>query len=304
MPRRVGGTTIELDTVEFLLQQGWQSLKRNGLMALAAICNIAVAFAVLSAFVLLAWNLEHMARKQTESAVITVELISDAIPADVEAAINRDLRVKRTKFLSRDEALNRLAERMGYDKEALKLVGNPLPDMFIVWPNNPDDIPALAEDIKKIKGVSKDKDGVRYGGQVTKKLLVVARGVKIAAAVLTILLGSATLLIVGATIGLTIYARRREIRIMQLVGATNWFIRVPFLIEGMLQGMAGAALAAVLVLVGYYHVCRYTAENLAFIDFVYSPEMVALFAAGTILAGIVFGAIGAMLAVRRYLKIV
>jgi len=280
MPRRVGGTTIELDTVEFLLQQGWQSLKRNGLMALAAICNIAVAFAVLSAFVLLAWNLEHMARKQTESAVITVE------------------------FLSRDEALNRLAERMGYDKEALKLVGNPLPDMFIVWPNNPDDIPALAEDIKKIKGVSKDKDGVRYGGQVTKKLLVVARGVKIAAAVLTILLGSATLLIVGATIGLTIYARRREIRIMQLVGATNWFIRVPFLIEGMLQGMAGAALAAVLVLVGYYHVCRYTAENLAFIDFVYSPEMVALFAAGTILAGIVFGAIGAMLAVRRYLKIV
>ncbi len=303
MTRR-GAATTNLDTVEFLLQQAWQSITRNGLMALAAICNMVVAFAVLGGFVLLAWNLDHMARVQTEAAVINVEITEDAIPADVEAALNRDLRVKKTEYVRRKQAFDALADRMGYDKKALELLENPLPDSFVVWPNNPDDIPALAQDIRQIEGVNTGENGVRYGGQVTEKLLVLARGVTISALALLVLLGAATLLIVGTTIRLTIYARRREIRIMQLVGASNWFIRVPFLIEGMLQGLTGAGVAAVLLLVGYSHICQYVGENLEFIDLVYTPEALGLFGIAIVLVGIVFGAAGAMLGLRRYLSVI
>jgi cell division transport system permease protein len=293
-----------LDTVEFFFQQAWQSTARNGLMALAAICNMAVAFAALGAFVLLAWNLEYMARSQSEEAVITVDLAHKAKAQDVETALKRDPRIRQTKFVGRDEALKQYADRMKLDLKALKLIDNPIPDSFTVWPSDPNDIPALAASIAKIPGVSTDSRGVRYGGQVTKKLLSLARAAKAMALALTLLLGGAALLIVGTTIRLTIYARRREVRIMQLVGATNWFIRLPFIIEGVLQGLAGALIAAVVLLLGYRHLLGYISQNLDFLDLVHSTPALVTFGLGIVVVGIAFGALGAYLGLRRHLRVV
>ena len=115
-------------------------------------------------------------------------------------------------------------------------------------------------------------------------------------------MGFGTLLIVSTTIRLTIYARRREIRIMQLVGATNWFIRLPFVIEGAFHGVVGGIFSTVLVLLSYAYVNAYIGQNLDFINLVYGTRFMVLFGLGTMLCGILFGAGGSYLGVHKYLR--
>ena len=115
-------------------------------------------------------------------------------------------------------------------------------------------------------------------------------------------MGAATLLIVSTTIRLTIYARRREIRIMQLVGATNSFIRLPFILEGAFHGVTGGALSMVLVLASYSWVHAYVSQHLGFLELVYSTKFGVLFGLGTLACGIIFGVLGSVLGLHSYLK--
>jgi len=286
--------------VEFELQQTWQAIRRNGLMSLAASSNMTVALAVLSAFFLTTYNLQHMAALEAQKASVTVEVAADADPGEVERLLLGDERVKSTLYVTADEALEDLAKRYGWDFESLKELGNPLPDSIVVTVNDPQDIAAVATDAAAIEGVP--EGGVRYGGQVTDKLMVLARGIKTSGIVLAVLMGFGTLLIVSTTIRLTIYARRREIRIMQLVGATNWFIRLPFMIEGAFHGVVGGLFATALVLFSYAYVNNYIAGNLDFINLVYSTKFMVLFGLGTMLCGILFGAAGSYIGMHRYLS--
>jgi len=302
---------MRLNTIEFLLQQTWESMVRNGLVSLAAVGNIAVALTVLGGIVLTGLNLEHMAAIQAEAAVITVDLEDGADAADVQAALLRNQKVKEAIFVPKDDALLQMSEQIGWvlpetkpelaaDLLAGLLGRNPLPDSVRVKPIDPQDIPAMAAQAQKIEGVA----AVRYGEQVTEKLLTLARGTKISGLVIGLIMGAATLLIISTTIRLTIYARRREIRIMQLVGATNWFIRLPFVLEGLLQGLAGAVLAIAVLLPAYSYAQGYIDKNLEFISLIYSPGALALFALGLAASGIVFGALGSAISLRRYLRVV
>jgi cell division transport system permease protein len=157
---------------------------------------------------------------------------------------------------------------------------------------------ALATAAGNIEGVAE----VRYRQQITGKLLTLARGIKIAGVAAAILMGAATLLIVSTTIRLTIYARRREIRIMQLVGATNSFIRLPFILEGAFHGVAGGALSTVLVLASYAWVHSYVSQHLGFLELIYSTQFAVLFGLGTLIIGIAFGVLGSVIGLHSYLR--
>ena len=289
---------METNTLEFLISQAGRSIRRNGLMTLAAICNMAVSLAILGAFALVAVNLDHMASMQANSTVVTVDLAKGADAQAVESALLADNRVAKARFVSKDEALAELAKKNRMDISALKLLDNPLPNSVRVRATDPNQINAIVAAAKVIRGVA----DVRYGGQVTEKLLAISRGVKKAGLILGIVLGFATLLVVNTTIRLTIYARRREVRIMQLVGATNWFIRMPFLLEGMFHGLIGGVLAATLLLVGYSYASDRIAQTLSFLDLIVGARSLALFAVGITLCGLVFGAVGALMGLQRYLR--
>jgi len=237
--------------------------------------------------------------------VITVELAEDADRGEVEKALWANPLVSDVKFVSKEEALRQTAERVGLDAELLQtntgdepIFANPLPDSFTVRTVNPQDIPQVAREAGQVVGVAK----VRYAQQLTEKLLVLARGIKISGVVVGVLLALATLMVISTTIRLTIYARRQEIRIMQLVGATNWFIRVPFIIEGILDGLAGGALAAAILLPLYSYVEEYVGHNLQFVDLIYSTEALLLFGLGLVLCGILFGAAGSLMGLHRYVR--
>jgi cell division transport system permease protein len=295
-----GGPTISPSTIGFLLAQAWAAVRRNGLLTLASVANIAVSLSILGGLLLMALNLQHMARAEAEKAVITVELKKGAKSATVEAKIWRDPRVKDTRFVSAEESLKDIFARYVPNPKAIVYMDrNPLPDAIRVRPASPQRIDALANDLAKIDGVEK----ARYGKEVISKILMLARAIQYSGGALLVLMAFAMVLIVNTTIRLTIYARRREIRIMQLVGATNTFIKIPFVVEGLFHGLLGGAIAAGLVLLGYLEVLRYVDANLAFIELLYSTRLLVLYGLGTVAAGVLAGGTGSALSLRRYLRL-
>jgi cell division transport system permease protein len=265
-----------------------------------------VALIILGAFLLATINLEHMADVETRKAVITLDLTDDADPGEMETKLWGDQRIENLEFVPKERALDQWGALMGLDPAKLKelevagLWKNPLPNAIIIKVKAPQDIPAVAATANKLEGAAKAK----YRQQVTEKLLTLAHGIKVSGSVLAVVMGFACLLLVSTTIRLTIYARRREIRIMQLVGATNWFIRVPFVLEGAFHGLVGGVLAAVVLLGSYAYAQGYVGQNLAFIELVYGTQPLVLFGLGTVSCGMLFGVAGSWIGAQSYLRLI
>jgi len=171
---------MNLSMVEFLLQQTWQAIRRNGLMSLATSSNMTVALLILSAFFLTTINLEHMADVEARKANITVDLEEGADAGEIEAALWGDMRVEEIRARTKEEAMADMADTLGLDLATLKAtIENPLPDSVIVQPKNPQDMAAIAASARNIEGVAE----VRYKEQITGKLLTLASGIKVAGVV-------------------------------------------------------------------------------------------------------------------------
>ena len=289
---------MRLNTAQFLISQAWSAIVRNGAISGAAVTNITVALCVLGTFALTTYNLELQARAQAAAVQITADLDKNAKRDEVERALKADPRIKSATFVAKQQALEDLAKQWGLNLSRLARVGNPLPDAFRVVPVRPDEIVAVAQSLQQVKGVA----AVRYAAQTTTKLLQLARGIKLAGLIAIVVLGTASLLLVSVTIRLTIYARRREVRIMQLVGATNWFIRVPFLLEGWFQGTVGGLVAMALLVPGYSYLASLIGKNLNFIKPVNSPEMMVILGIALVLLGSVFGVLGSLIGLQRHLQ--
>jgi cell division transport system permease protein len=293
--------TMDLSSAEFLIGEAWTNIKRNALMAAASVSNVAVSLTILGAFLLVALNLHYQAQTLARQGRITADL-DDTVPvAKLEGLVWKDRRVERVDFRSKDRNLRTVCDWYNWDYEDVRAVlGNPLPDSLVVAVKRPEDIEAVAASIKNLDGV---KD-VRYAADVMAKLHAVRRAIERTGLVVGGLLVFATLSIVHTTIRLTVYARRREIRIMQLVGATNWFIRLPFLLEGVWCGFVGGLAAAVILLLGYTYAGAYIEEHFPFLKLIESPALLSAIGIGAALGGAAFGAIGTIVAMRRYLRII
>ncbi|MFP3904166.1 MAG: permease-like cell division protein FtsX [Armatimonadota bacterium] len=285
--------------LQFVLIEAWTAMQRNWLVSLASVGNLAVSLIILGAFSLGAINLDHMASQQARRAVINVYLEDEADADTIETKLFGDLRVKETTFLSKEEALQELARMLGQDPDEYRIIDNPLPRTIRVHVNDPADLAAVAEFASEVVG---EKGEVDYNATVTDQIIRLSHGVKVSGMVLGFLLAAAAMVIVTTTIRLTIYARRREIRIMQLVGATNWFIRGPLLFEGAMQGVVGGIISGILILLGYAWIHEYAQANLQFINLVYSGQFLFAFGFGTVLTGMFFGVTGALIGAHRYLK--
>jgi cell division transport system permease protein len=289
---------MRLNTAEFLLSQAWSAIVRNAAVSGAAVTNIAVALCVLGAFALTTYNLQLQAQQQASAVEITADLGRGAVRADVETQLKLDTRIKSFTFVTKGDALKELARHWGLDYATLERVGNPLPDAYHLIPVDPNQIAAIAQRTGQIAGVAH----VRYAQQTTSKLLALASGIRLAGLIAILVLGTASLLLVSVTIRLTIYARRREVRIMQLVGATNWFIRVPFLLEGWFQGTVGGLVATALLLPGYSYLTAMVARNLGFIKLVDSTGMMVGLGIALVILGSVFGVLGSLIGLQRHLQ--
>ncbi|TKI58624.1 ABC transporter permease [Brevibacillus antibioticus] len=298
---------MKIRTLGRHVREGVKNLGRNGWMSFASISAVTITLFILGVFLVLAMNVNFFAKsveKQVEIRVFMTDLTSKADLEKFEQTVRSLPTVESTEFVSKDEGLKQLKESMG-DKAYLFAgleKGNPLPDSFVVKTKLPQDTPIVANQIKGMEFVS----SLNYGEGTVEKLFAATDTIRNVGIAFIVGLGFTAMFLIANTIKLTIVARRREIEIMKLVGATNWFIRWPFFVEGLLMGVAGALIPTIMLTVGYYYLLdaihsSFEASQLfkllPLFPLVYQVAL-ALLAIGAFI-----GIWGSLVSVRRFLRV-
>ena len=295
----------------FFFREAVRALKRNAVPSFAAVATVLVTVLILGVFIPMVQATTGAANEVRRKVIADVYLKSDAKQADVD-------RVKRiietqaphvgsVQFVSKQQALG--AEREAGRGDYYDLLGsNPLPDTFRVTPDEPDNIGQVRDALapRSPSGgrtvIDPAIDEVRNREEDTAKILSVTRVVKLTMALLAALLVIASLLLIANTIRLSLYARRREVEVMKLVGATDWFIRWPFVLEGVMVGVMGGVLAVLLLGVIKVAVVDPLAADFALIaapDTMNFPLLIAIL----LLASVGVSALGSGLSLRRFLRV-
>lgn len=295
---------MKVRTSLYLMKEAFVSLKRNALMSFASISTVAISLLILGAFGILGVNLGYMVSALETQVEVTVYM-QDEVQAEAltqaEAQIRAVNGVSEVTFVTKAEALERFRERLGEQASMLEALDdqNPLPNSFEIKVSDPEQVKQVADTLGQMQGV----ESVKYGREIVDKLFQMTKMLRIVGVVLLGFLVFATLFIISNTIRLTVFARRKEIGIMKYVGATNAFIRLPFLLEGMILGLIGAALAAVALYYAYAALLYEVHQMLAFLYLV--PHYPFIFIIGGILivSGMLIGAIGSAISLSRYMDV-
>lgn len=295
---------MKFRTFLYFLKEAFRSFFRNGWMTIASILTVTLSLFILGMFMTTVWNLNHAAsylENQVELSVYLKDgLTSEQIHA-VEQKIKSAPQTKSVAFVNKDQALAEFKDRLGDQSYLLdSLNGNPLPSSFTVVYETPSGVHHGAELFVGYPEV----ESVQYGQETIEKLFQFTQIVRIGGMILIIFLAFATIFIVSNTIRLTVYARRKEIEIMKYVGATNGFIRWPFLLEGMILGTIGAIFAGICLWQLYVWALReLVANGFAFLPLIPVYPFIAQVAAILLVAGILIGVVGSAISVHKYMKV-
>jgi len=294
----------------FFLQETFRALRRNGAPSMAAIVTTVVTMVLLGVLIpvfQVAQGKNDEVRNQLELKVFLFDDATSGETSSLRQTIAEVPHVKSVEYVSKTEALKILSERLK-DPDILKeLNSNPLPASFNVRPDDASNLESIRSALTPIdeagtpRPISPIVEEVKDGREEAQKLEQVTGSLKIVLTLLTVLLVGASLMLVGNTIRLSIYTRRREIEVMRLVGATRWFVRWPFMIEGMVVGFAGG-LVAILVL----WLCKATIVDplsdtalFSALDGMSFPLLVAILFS----AAIAVSAVGSGITLRRFLRV-
>jgi cell division transport system permease protein len=299
-------TVMKARTLSRHARESLKSIARNGWMTFASVGAVTVTLILVGVFFVIMMNLNKVAQTIEEDVEIRVHIDVAANQQDqqnLKKQIETLSEVKSVKYSSKEKELDSLITSLGEEGKAFKLFeqDNPLNDVFIVKTKKPTDTMQTAKKIEKMNYASK----VKYGqGQVEKlfKFIKASRNVGV---VLIIGLLFTAVFLISNTIKITIVARRREIKIMRLVGATNWFIRWPFFLEGLWLGILGAILPIILISIAYKNAYDYIAPRLEgnFIQILPVDPFMYQISGLLILMGAVIGVWGSVMSVRKFLKI-
>ena len=298
---------MKIRTLGRHVREGVKNLGRNGWMSFASISAVTFTLFILGVFLVLAMNVNFFAQsveKQVEIRVFMADLTTKENLQQFEQDVRALDKVESVQFISKDEGLKQFRESMGekaYLFDGLEK-GNPLPDAFVVKAKMPQDTAVLAAQIKQMKNVR----SLNYGEGTVEKLFAATDTVRNVGIGFIIGLGFTAMFLIANTIKLTIVARRREIEIMKLVGATNWFIRWPFFVEGLLMGITGALIPIVILGVGYYYLLdaiKSSFEATQLFTLLPLFPLVYQVALALLAIGAFIGIWGSLVSVRRFLRV-
>lgn len=295
---------MRLNVVAYIFQETFRSLKRNNWLNFAAAGTTAVSLFVLGIAILLVVNTEHIA-STVESNVEIMVFLKQELPEDEVRGLRPKIAgipgVEEVQFISRDEALRSLERQMGEGSNLRESLGgeNPLPDAYKIRTREPQQVGSVAAVVGQLPGVEK----VRYGQEVVEKLFRLTRWVRMIGMTVVALLGICAVFLIATTIRLTLFARRREINIMKYVGASDWFVRWPFLLEGVILGGVGALVAAGALYFSYNTLVSKLQETVTFLPLVNDDRVMLKIFEGILAAGAGLGIIGSFISVHRYLKV-
>jgi len=290
-----------VNRAKLVVSEALRSIGANVSTSFAATMTVLIGMFLLGLFIALgtwvvSWS-DHV-KSQLEVKVFFVDEVKEKQVNAVRVYLDNDTQIRDYTFVSRTEALQRMRKR--YPELVKNLPSNPLPASYEITPAKAEGVKAIAAGLRQQRfgGVERVKDGQ----QTSKRILQVARVIEGIFLVAVIVLLAASVLLIANTIRLSIFARRREIEVMKLVGATNWFVRGPFMVEGLLCGIVGAVLAIVLLLLG-----RELALPAILGQIDTSSDVRALgfsvIALIMLAVGLAVGALGSGMTLRRHLKV-
>ncbi len=295
---------MSFSTKEYFVRETYKSVRRNGFMSVACISTVAVALLILGLFLLLSLNTNNLAHYLESQVQISVYMEDGASEQELQttgAALAKLPGVVKVSAISREEAKKRFEERLGEQKQLLNALGdsNPFPASFDVQVDSPERIKELTPAISEMPKV----ETAKFGREVVEQLFSLARILRFGGILLVLFLAMGTLFIISNTIRLTVFARRKEVTIMKYVGATDWFIRWPFLLEGMTLGFLGALLATLILDSLYEALLSKIHSTLAFLPMLPALPLLYYVTVFLLLAGIGIGALGSYISLRKFLRV-
>lgn len=297
-------TVMKIRTLNYFAKQGLTSMKRNRVMSFASITTVAASLFIFGVFMLMVLNVNQL-MKNVENGIEIKAFLKTDLTTMKEKSIKTDIKeisgVKEIDYESKEQALDKFKKQLGEKKNlanGLEL-DNPLPASFIIKVNKPSDVSNVSKAIKSIEGIDQVKDGQ----QMVDKIVRVSGFIKALSLILMTILGIISISLIANTIKLTVFARKREIGIMKYMGATDWFIRWPFVFEGMLLGLFGS-LASILLLYGGY---SYAVKAVVTSDVIFTllpakqlmPSLIKEFAG----IGVLLGGFGSVVSIRKFLVV-
>ena len=292
---------LDWGKVRFFWAEVAQNFTRNMTMAVTAIGTVAIAIVLLGVFLFLRQSFDMtiatVAGQISVRAYLKDGLTQDQVTAMMDA-LKADPRVASVRFIDKKHAMLDLRKQMRGQMNLDVINVNPLPDTIEIVPRDPYDAPAIGSAVQLKPGVARVNDG----GNVTNELLKVDAVFSAAGITIVAMLIIATMLLIYNTIRLTVFARQREIHIMQLVGATRWTVRWPFVFEGMLSGAIGAVGGLIILTIAYRTLVPKIELNLPFLPLKLESVPAGNLAFELLVVGTVVGMLASLVSVGRYLR--
>ena len=296
---------MKINTINYFIVDALKSIKRNITVSFAAMLTVLVTFFVLGTFTLVGLNFNKTIEDVADKIEIKVYLQDDiklVNQREVEIKLAEQEGVKAVTYESKDEAFTKLKKDLEGNSgmlEGYSLENNPLASSYIVTLEDASyagDVSKAVEDMTGVESITNQQE-------LIEKISRVVDFVQILGVVLFFVFIGVSIFLIMNTIKLAVYSRRREVGIMKFVGATDWFIRWPFVIEGMIIGAVGSLFATVILYFIYRGVFGFIASNLLIANLVPVSFVLTTLLGGFLLGGIVVGAIGSIAALRKFLVV-
>jgi cell division transport system permease protein len=290
-------------TIRYIIGAAFGSMWRNLLTTFTAIITIAIMLIVFSTFLAVNDTLDHMIDALGRRTNLVAYVQDAAPPSEITAlvqSVSARADVAEIVFVSREQAADDFRNTLSDLAEILDVIEtNPFPASIEVRMADPEGLLPLADELRLQPALI---DQVLVRADVVGRLLRVSNLARIGGGILIISLGAVTLFVIFNTIRLAVYSRREEIEIMRLIGATDWFVRGPFVVEGAVIGFIGAGLSAIAVVAGYARVGPTLESLVSFLPIQTQTGFVTNLALFTMLMGVLIGSVGSYFSVRRYLE--
>lgn len=286
------------------LRDTFRALWRHKAMVAVTVLTVAITFMVLGAAVLISANGQYIEQNLENDMEIVVFLDTD-VTVDERGAIEQAIQsldgFDSMRYVTKDEALTIMGERFGGETGLTNALGgtNPLPDAYYVKMQEIEKMPAAAAVIENLAGV----ELVRYGQDTVQNMSAFSKALWGGCIAIIAAMVVAALVLVNSTIRLTVSARSEEIAIMKYIGATDFYVKIPFFLEGVILGIIGGAVAFLLLYFGYGAAIDYAGEHIAFLSLITDRTLVVKVGLYLLLGGAVLGGIGSNIAVRKYLRV-
>ena len=294
---------MKINTITYYIKDAFISLKRNKTISIASIITVLITFFVLGIFMLVATNINKGIENVQNKVEIKIFLNDDIKLIDqreIEIKLREIDGVKDVIYSSKEDEYKNFQETTSEGEGLLKgytFDNNPFQAAFTVKLDSPEYAANVSEGIKDFEGV----DSIQDQQELVDKVVGIVKGVRIVGYVLFVILVGVSIFLIMNTTKLTVYSRRREVGIMKFVGATDWFIRWPFVIEGMVIGLLGALLATIVLFFVYRGTFAWIASQLSFVSIVNPAYVLGTLLWQFVIGGIIVGGVASIIALRKFL---